>query len=298
MEAITQTEIPTAGFNNKLFAVFSNESLIKAEDKLFCIESLQSSLQLKDLMSNFAALVAKFVRPFNIRFQSAHGFFSARNDHGLNYSNTYNLAHRKNDERLGAITYQSSKPLGTQENKLLTELHMLLVPNLKHALKISELNAMIFKDHLTNLGNRAYYDESISRAIDQSSRNEQPVSIIVLDINDFKIINDTLGHLKGDEVLQQFSGVLTKSVRTSDMVFRLGGDEFVIILQPGEQHSVNIVIQRLFKEVNDNIFLKELNFSCAAGFSHWEVGQTANQLFSLADQNLYTNKIAQKKSFN
>lgn len=298
MEATTQDKIQALPLNDKIFTVFSNDTLIKADDKLLSIELLQNSLQLKELMNNFAALVAKFVRPFNIRFQSAHGFFSIKNEKKFNYSNTFNLSRSENGERIGAITYQSSKPLGTQEHKLLTELHILLVPNLRYVLKISELNAMIFKDHLTNVGNRAYYDEAIERAIDQSNRNEQGLSIIVLDINDFKIINDTLGHLKGDHVLQHFAGVLTKSVRTTDMVFRLGGDEFVILLQPGEQQSVNIVVQRLFKEINNNHFLQEIHFSCAVGFSHWQMGQTAEQLFALADQNLYVNKVSRKKALN
>ncbi|WP_354624148.1 GGDEF domain-containing protein [Psychromonas sp. MME2] len=298
MEATTQDKIQTLPLSDKIFTVFSNDTLLKPEDKLLSIELLQESFQLKELMNNFATLVARFVRPFNIRFQSAHGFFSIKLEKKFNYSHTFNLSRTENGERIGAITYQSSKPLGTKESKILTELHILLVPNLRYVLKISELNAMIFKDHLTNVGNRAYYDEAILRAIDQSNRCEQDLSIIVLDINDFKIINDTLGHLKGDQVLQHFAVVLTKSVRTTDMVFRLGGDEFVIILQPGEQQSVNIVTRRLFKEINQNHLLREINFSCAVGFSHWQMGQTADQLFAIADQNLYVNKLSRKKALN
>lgn len=245
-------------------------------------------------MNNFASLVAKFVRPFNIRFQSAHGFFSLSNEKNFHYSDSFNLSLSSTSARIGSITYQSTSPLSAQENKLLTELHLLLVPNLKHALKFSELNAMVFKDHLTNIGNRAYYDESLERSILQSSRSHQGLSLIVLDINNFKIINDSYGHLKGDQVLQHFAGVLIKSIRTSDMVFRLGGDEFAVILQPGDHTSVNKVVARLSEEIRNNSFLTELNFSSSIGFSHWQMGLNANELFAIADQNLYLNKASNK----
>ena len=245
-------------------------------------------------MNNFSSLAAKFVRPFNIRFQSAHGFFSLKNEGKFPHHKSYNLSLSSTSARIGSITYQSETPISANEDKLLTELHHLLVVNLKHALKFSELSSMVFKDHLTNIGNRAYYDESFERAIEQSSRSHQGLSLMVLDINNFKIINDTFGHLKGDQVLQNFAGVLIKSVRTSDMVFRLGGDEFAIILQPGGQISVNIVINRLHTEIKNNAFLSELNFSSSVGFSHWEMGRSANELFSTADQNLYTNKASSK----
>lgn len=296
MEKAVTISPGNSSLSNNRFTVFSNEPTLTIKDKLLCLELLQESLDLKEMMNNFTSLVAKFVRPFNIRFQSAHGFFSFQHENEFHYSDNFNLAIASDNARIGSLTYQSTRALSAQESKLLTELHSLLIPNLKHALKFSELNSMVFKDHLTKIGNRAYYDEIINRAIEQSSRNHQTLSLMVLDINNFKIINDTLGHLTGDQVLQSFSGVLIKSVRTSDMVFRLGGDEFAIILQPGGQISVSKVMGRLQQEIKRNTFLNDLHFSSSVGFSHWQMGRTANELFSMADQKLYINKIANKQS--
>jgi len=295
MKKIAKVESGNNSFNNNIFTVFSNVPALTGENKLFCLELLQASLDLKEMMNNFATLVAKFVRPFNIRFQSAHGFFSFQHETEFHYSDTFNLAVASDSARIGSVTYQSTRTLSARESKILTELHLLLVPNLKHALKFSELNSRVFKDHLTKIGNRAYYDESINRAIEQSSRSHQALSLMVLDINNFKIINDTLGHLTGDQVLQSFSGVLIKSVRTTDMVFRLGGDEFAIILQPGGQISASKVMSRLQQEIKRNTLLNDLHFSSSVGFSHWQMGDTANELFSAADQKLYINKIANKQ---
>jgi GGDEF domain-containing protein len=79
------------------------------------------------------------------------------------------------------------------------------------------------------------------------------------------------------------------------MAFRLGGDEFAIILQPGGKTSVDIVSKRIRLEINNDVFLSEIGFSSSLGFSHWQIGQSANELFSEADQRLYLNKASSKK---
>lgn len=296
MDIIAQTKFENYPPSNQLFTVFSNTPALTVENRLTSMELLQETLDLKQLMNNFASLVAKFVRPFNIRFQSAHGFFSLNNKDQYSYHKSYNLALSSADLRVGAITYHSDIPIAVNEDKLLTELHDLLVTNLKHALKFSELNSMVFKDHLTNICNRAYYEESLERAIEQSSRNQQSLSLVVLDINDFKMINDTLGHLTGDKALQTFAGILTKSIRASDMAFRLGGDEFALILQPGGNESINIVEKRINTEISNNIFLRKLNFSSSFGYSHWKMGLNSAELFSEADQLLYAHKASRKRN--
>jgi len=288
MQTITYSTGSTVA--NTGLTLISNVPILSAENRFNCLELLQENLDLKDLLTNFASLVAKFVRPFNVRFQSANGLFSLNNKEKYNFSNTFNLPLSSKSPRIGSITYQSNDPLTSEENQLFIELHLLLIPCLRHAMKFTELNALALKDHLTNLGNRAYYDESIQRAIEQSSRGHQSLSLMVFDINDFKQINDNLGHLKGDKILQHFATTLTKVVRSSDMVFRLGGDEFAIILQPGEQNSIDKINERLLSEISKNQTLADVNFSCCVGYAHWQVGEDANQLFSIADKDLYRKK--------
>ena len=277
------------------FTVFSNIPALTIENKLAIIESLRETLDLKDLMNNFAALVAKFVRPFNIQFQSPYGFFNSKDNHKSHYNKSYNLSLSSSNHRIGSITYQSDFPIEKSEDKVLNELHELVLTSLKHALKFSELNSMIFKDHLTNISNRAYYDETIQRSIEQCYRNQQSLSLILLDANNFKAINDTLGHLTGDKVLQVFAQTMIKSIRTSDVVFRLGGDEFAIILEPGGAKSVENVTKRIKQEIENDVFLRKLKFSSSIGFSHWEMGMTSIELFSAADQNLYMDKALSKR---
>ena len=290
MEVITNTKHNSFESTATMFAVFSNEPSLSAENKLLSLETLQKSLDLKEMMTNFATLVAKLIRPFSLRFQSAHGFFSLSQTKNNGFSKSFNLGLVGSTPRLGTITYQSDAPLTIDEDKLLTELHKLLLPNLKHALKFSELTSMVYKDHLTNIGNRAYYEATIHNAIEQSNRTHQGLSLMILDIDNFKPINDTYGHLKGDEILKAFAQVLTRSVRTSDMIFRIGGDEFAIVLLPAESSSVVKVHQRLLQEINKNIVLAEAKFSASIGSSSWEIGMNVTQLFEEADQQLYAQK--------
>ncbi|WP_413701414.1 GGDEF domain-containing protein [Psychromonas sp. KJ10-10] len=205
MKANTHSVLASHPTGEKVFTLIHNDPILTIEDRFNCLEILQESLDLKELLTNFADIVAKLIRPFNVRFQSANGFFSLDNVKKYQFSSTFNLPLSSKSPRIGAITYQSEVPVSVEENKLFIELHQLLVPCLRHSLKFSELSAQAFKDHLTNIGNRAYYDESLQRAIEQSSRGHQSLSLMVFDINNFKPINDNFGHLVGDKVLQHFA---------------------------------------------------------------------------------------------
>jgi diguanylate cyclase (GGDEF)-like protein len=86
------------------------------------------------------------------------------------------------------------------------------------------------RDFLTNLPNRQAYDERIQEEIERAIRYKRPLSILMIDLDDFKTINDSLGHEFGDTVLRQFSAHLNQNIRRSDFAARVGGDEFVVIL--------------------------------------------------------------------
>jgi diguanylate cyclase (GGDEF)-like protein len=238
--------------------------------------------------------VATFIRPFNISFDSTYGFFSVSKLQESNYLRSFSLSTSGLCAKLGLMTYQSDSPFTVNDDKLLTELHKLLQPNLQHALKFSALNSMVYKDHLTNIGNRAYYEEAIFHAIEQSNRSNLGLSLMVIDIDNFKPINDTYGHSKGDQILNVFAQILARIIRTSDIAFRLGGDEFAIILHPATGCSVQKIRHRIKREIEKSNILKEVSFSASMGYSHWEMGLSAKQLFEKADKNLYQNKALRR----
>jgi diguanylate cyclase (GGDEF)-like protein len=101
-----------------------------------------------------------------------------------------------------------------------------------------ELRQMVTTDPLTGCRNRRYFDEVIRREVQRHRRYRIPLSIMFIDIDRFKVVNDTLGHEAGDRVLQTVAGFLIKHVREADYVFRWGGDEFLILISCHEDHAL------------------------------------------------------------
>ncbi len=107
------------------------------------------------------------------------------------------------------------------------------------------LRAQSVKDPLTGLYNRRYLEETLDREIRRAIRSEQPLSILMLDLDHFKRINDTYGHQGGDAVLRETAQFLIRSIRAEDVVCRYGGEEFVVILPTANLRSAKTRAERL-----------------------------------------------------
>ncbi len=104
-------------------------------------------------------------------------------------------------------------------------------------------------DPLTGLGNRRAFDERLDRAIDHARLHGQPLSVIVSDLDDFKEINDSYGHLNGDELLRSAAAAMLAAVRDNDACYRWGGDEFAVLLPNVEQETAEKVAERVSSSV-------------------------------------------------
>jgi diguanylate cyclase (GGDEF)-like protein len=101
------------------------------------------------------------------------------------------------------------------------------------------------KDPLTGVSNRRHLDEQLDTELGFAKRHRTPLSVLMLDIDHFKKVNDTFGHPAGDAVLQAFSGLLTTSVRREDLVGRYGGEEFIILLRDSTASAAQILAERI-----------------------------------------------------
>jgi diguanylate cyclase (GGDEF)-like protein len=104
-------------------------------------------------------------------------------------------------------------------------------------------------DPLTGLGNRRAFDERLDRAIDHARLRNEPLSVIVSDLDDFKEINDAFGHLNGDEVLRTAAEAMRAAVRDHDACYRWGGDEFAVLLPGVEQETAEKVAERVSRSI-------------------------------------------------
>jgi two-component system, cell cycle response regulator len=154
-------------------------------------------------------------------------------------------------------------------------------------------------DPLTGAFNRRYLMEQLPREIDRAVRYGRPLSVLMCDVDHFKKINDTYGHLVGDEVLKWFVATLQNTARTTDWVARYGGEEFVVVLP--ETSAVNAVTaaEHLRAEVAANPFVSAAaNFPVTASFgvSGWRStipkGSTLDALMAKCDAGVYASKAA------
>jgi diguanylate cyclase (GGDEF)-like protein len=150
-------------------------------------------------------------------------------------------------------------------------------------------------DPLTDIYNRRFINEFLIKEIERSSRLNKQFSIVMCDIDDFKDINDTCGHISGDKVLQSISYVIKANIRKLDIVGRYGGDEFIIILPDTDCDTASLVIERIRQKI-ENIEISELSrkrikVTASFGIATFPSnGMTSDDLLLSTDERLYQAK--------
>ena len=157
------------------------------------------------------------------------------------------------------------------------------------------LRNLAMLDPLTGLHNRRFAEGRLAGEVARSSRKGHPLTVLLLDLNDFKQINDTFGHPAGDLVLQAFAGRLNKAIRESDLAVRMGGDEFLVLLPECRREQLQRVLERLGPlEVDSGG--KRIRVTFSAGWKEYRMGETPEELLAAADRALYESKRASKKA--
>jgi diguanylate cyclase (GGDEF)-like protein len=146
-------------------------------------------------------------------------------------------------------------------------------------------------DELTGLPNRRLFAARLTTAVERAERSGASLALVVLDLNDFKQINDSLGHVAGDQVLREFSSVLRKSIRATDTVARLGGDEFIIVVTDmPNANAVERFTDSLRSAIERPIMIHEKPMAVGASFGfamYPNDAKDATKLLRLADQRMY-----------
>lgn len=154
-----------------------------------------------------------------------------------------------------------------------------------------ELIKLANTDKLTGACNRLYFDERLKQEIDRAKRYKQVFSIIYLDLDHFKLVNDNFGHNTGDEVLKNFSAIVKKQNRESDVFARFGGEEFIIITQMADKTSAYNLYERLKKAVNDYEYKPSKKITFSAGIAEFDIEKDSiKSILERADDALYKAK--------
>jgi diguanylate cyclase (GGDEF)-like protein len=156
---------------------------------------------------------------------------------------------------------------------------------------------MAYRDPLTGLWNRRYFEERLKEEFSRAQRAGQPrcFSIAIADLNGFKEINDQYGHLVGDELLKWVGNFLTAHLRTHDVACRTGGDEFMLLLPDLSAADAVRVIERFRTQLRHANLDRGVPVSLSIGSASWpEISESCDSLLASADAAMYEDKRAQK----
>ncbi|WP_108946020.1 diguanylate cyclase DgcS [Shewanella halifaxensis] len=199
-------------------------------------------------------------------------------------------------ERQFTINYMLKAPLVPSQTQRLIQLQKLVLQPLFNALQYQEMSQQAMYDALTKLGNRHYYRESLRKEIARAERNQQPLSLIALDLDNFKQLNDDFGHQLGDNALIEFAELLNATIRDTDLAFRIGGDEFTILLQADSQVAA-LLCQRILDALANHHYLEKYQVSTSMGIAQWCTNDSEQSLYARADNALYKAKAAGRQCF-
>ncbi len=176
-------------------------------------------------------------------------------------------------------------------------LHRQLAEQIEESVKLETyaetMHRMAMMDPLTQLHNRRYAEERVTAEVARSHRSGHPLTIVMLDLNNFKQINDRYGHPAGDEALKGFADRLRALVRISDMAVRLGGDEFLIMLVDCESGMAGRLVSRI-GTIKVPYQGTDLAVDFSAGWVGCRPGEPPEKLMERADQALYEAKRKMK----
>ncbi len=162
-----------------------------------------------------------------------------------------------------------------------------------HLFKQTEEMAMV--DSLTGVFNRRYMELSLQKEINRSLRYDKKFSVLILDLDDFKRINDSRGHLFGDEVLRRFAEFVRSHIRLEDVLCRYGGEEFLILLPETDSDRARYFADRIIRRLHDHPFFSEHGVHFSGGIATFpDMGGTIPDLLAQADRALYQAKFEGK----
>lgn len=180
--------------------------------------------------------------------------------------------------------------LSIKAQQIIREFNKLIRIPLKNAIAFARLQQSALKDPLTGLGNRNMYDETLYKQMRQAQRAGESLTLLVLDLDNFKPVNDFYGHIEGDKVLIAFAQALASSLRLSDYAFRFGGDEFCCLLQGSGEATNQAVVERIMRNIDKNSLLNQYHVTCSIGSASLNQDDTPETFFMRADTALYQAK--------
>lgn len=204
---------------------------------------LQTSLEPQRILGLFFREIQRLVPLDALNYQHKTSDlrleFGQRGHHSVSYSLSHEGTH------LGDLVFRRNQRFSEKDQGNLESLLSSLLFPMRNALLYRAATQSALRDPLTGTGNRIAMDQTLQREIDMARRHLQPLSLLMLDIDHFKQINDNYGHSAGDDVLKAVATLIKDQLRNVDMVFRFGGEEFLILLSNTSRDAAAMIGERL-----------------------------------------------------
>lgn len=214
---------------------------------LHIISVLQTTLDCNALIEIFSQEISEMIPHQSVLFEHPNQGSHIEIGTPAKHSCSYQLAAAGQD--LGRLTITRKKKFDLQETVLFENLLCSLVYPLRNALLYKGALTAALRDPLTGVNNRAAMNSAVIREIELARRHNTPLSLIALDIDLFKQINDEYGHTAGDYILKSVVDRISDCIRSSDMLFRYGGEEFTILLSNTDKDGALLLAERIRRTI-------------------------------------------------
>ena len=254
---------------------------------------LHQTLDLNTMLDLFAEEVARVVPFSSLAYRRARsgGDFGYLLGSGGPHHCCYNLSLQ--GQELGSLRLDRRERFSEDELLLLEQFIGILVQPLRNAWRYQDAMESAMTDGLTGLGNRRALDCALQRNIEQAKRYDEPLSLVLGDLDHFKTINDSLGHAAGDEILRQVAERFQHEIRASDLGFRYGGEEFAVLLPHTDADCAATVAERLRSALTEQPMScdhREVAVTVSIGVTTLDPDDTDRSLVEAADTALYRAK--------
>lgn len=265
---------------------------IQGESGLNLLLRLQQTLDAKELIEHFTKIVMSEIGIDGYSYRHPPEAMNCQMGHHNRHEIAYTL--RLEDKNLGEFKFYRSKPITEAESARIEDLLSFLIHPLNNAFRYRAALRLAYTDALTGLRNRSNLTQQMQREISLARRENHPMSLIFVDIDNFKKINDLHGHFVGDQVIMCVAQRLRETLRDSDLIFRYGGEEFVIILNGSNAASSHITAERLRTAVEESTCVlkdgESITVSISLGVSELRENDDAMTLFTRTDSAMYQAK--------
>jgi len=259
--------------------------------RLQLANTLQTTLMVDEVLRLFTSEARQFVNPFSLRYRNHAD--PVMYDEGRTYPNRISYDLDLHGASLGCITLSRSHAFSENEIGLFESMLCTLVYPLRNALMYERAIKSATVDPLTGIQNRTGLRQHLEHQVELCARHGMPLSVLMVDVDFFKAINDQHGHLVGDHVLVETVRNVIKATRNSDVVFRYGGDEFAVVLSNTGLEGAERLAQRICEGVSGAVVRNgeaPINVTVSIGVTEWEQGNPMVTLLERADHRLYEAK--------